>query len=93
MSLDHQWVDELRLAKVAHAIPTKGEVNVKTDKRDFRFELIDELLDALNYAQWALEKRELDVIEYKMLRTHLLIALDNIPNAETIYRIKSAASK
>ncbi len=93
LSLDHEWVDEARRLREESRNDTLGVVRPESDKRDFRFEMIEEVLDALNYVQWSYEKFEITLSDYRLVRSHLLIALDNIPNAELIYHSRALSRR
>jgi len=41
-----------------------GPIHPLTDSRDFLKEMADELLDGLNYAQWAMEKGQITLCEW-----------------------------
>ena len=53
------WVDRARRQREIEYEPKYGPIRPRTDLRCFRREMIEELLDALNYAQWAKEKGEI----------------------------------
>ena len=53
------WIDQDRKKRENGASLKYGLIHPQTDPQCFRREMIEELLDALNYAQWAHEKREI----------------------------------
>jgi hypothetical protein len=61
------WIDEARKNREIAFEPKYGPIKPKTDKRCFRREMIEELLDALNYAQWAKEKGEIDRKQFRII--------------------------
>jgi hypothetical protein len=54
------WVDTVRKQRELDHIPKYGLIRPKTDRRCFRREMLEELLDALNYCQWAKVKGEIN---------------------------------
>lgn len=69
------WVDQARKQRELDFEPKYGPIQPRTDLRCFRREMIEELLDALNYAQWAKEKGEINRFQWKRLDNGLRIAL------------------
>lgn len=53
------WIDEQRKKREIAFEPKYGPIRPKTDRRCFRREMVEELLDTLNYAVWAKEKGEI----------------------------------
>ena len=58
------WIDEARRQREIGAIPKYGHINPRTDNRCFIKEATDELLDALNYAEWAMMKGEIPFCDW-----------------------------
>jgi len=59
------WVDSARKQRELDHIIVYGEIRPKSDKRCFRRELLDELLDSLNYCQYGFQKGELTKRQFK----------------------------
>jgi hypothetical protein len=53
------WIDQAHKKRENQAFPKYGQIHPQTDHRCFRREMIEELLDALNYGQWGYEKGEI----------------------------------
>ena len=54
------WIDGARKQREIEFEPKYGPIRPRTDPRCFRREMIEELLDALNYCEWAFKKGELN---------------------------------
>lgn len=67
MKSDQDWVDQARKQREIEFEPKYGPIHPKTDKRCFRREMIEELLDAINYAQWSKEKGEITQLQWKKI--------------------------
>ena len=80
-----EWADKARRDREERYREIYGEIQPESDKRDFRLEAIEELLDALNYIDWAHEKREISQGEYKQIEIHVKLALSYIPNGKKLY--------
>jgi hypothetical protein len=63
--LSKDWIDQARKQREIDFEPKYGPIHPRTDSRCFRREMIEELLDALNYAQWAKEKGEINLYKWK----------------------------
>jgi hypothetical protein len=78
------WIDDARKQREIEANLKYGPIHPKTDKRCFRRETIEELLDALNYCEWARVKGEIDRKQFheidqttkKVIRTIELACID-----------------
>ena len=53
------WIDNARKQRELEYEPKYGPIQPGTDSRCFRREMIEELLDALNYVEWAKGKGRL----------------------------------
>lgn len=73
--LKEGWIDSARKKRELEAIPKRGPISPRADKRCFCREAIEELLDALNYAQWAREKGEINRQKWKWLDSDLRRAI------------------
>lgn len=91
MSSFVEWADKARKDREERYKDIYGEICPKSDKRDFRVEAIEELLDALNYIDWAYQKGELSRGEMKQVEIHLKLALTYLPNGKNLY-LKSIKS-
>jgi len=54
------WIDRVRKEREIAFEPKYGPIRPKTDRRCFRREMLEELLDSLNYCEWAKVKGEID---------------------------------
>ncbi len=54
------WIDQARKQREIAFEPKYGPIRPQTDKRCFRREMIEELLDTLNYCEWAKAKGEIN---------------------------------
>lgn len=61
------WIDAARKQRELEAIPKYGVMNPRTDSRRFIEEATDELLDALNYAEWSMEKGEISFCQWVLI--------------------------
>ena len=62
------WIDQARKQRKAEGVLKYGRVHPKEDPRCFRKEMVEELLDALNYGQWGYEKGELSIHQYLLIQ-------------------------
>ena len=70
------WIDEARRRREIEAIPKYGIINPRTDSRCFVNEATDELLDALNYAEWAMEKGEIPFCRWVLIERHIKFSIE-----------------
>ncbi len=61
------WIDRVRKQREIAFEPKYGPVRPRTDSRCFRREMLEELLDALNYCEWAKVKGEIDRKQWKRM--------------------------
>jgi hypothetical protein len=61
------WIDQARKQREIDFEPKYGPIRPRTDSRCFRREMIEDLLDALNYNQWAKEKGEINRHQWKKM--------------------------
>lgn len=54
------WIDKARKEREAQFEPKYGVIHPKSDRRCFRREMLEELLDSLNYCEWAFKKGEIN---------------------------------
>jgi len=59
------WIDTARKQRELQFEPEYGPIRPKTDRRCFRREMLEELLDGLNYAQWSKVKGEINLQQWK----------------------------
>ena len=69
------WIDQARKQRELDFEPEHGPIRPRSDSRCFRREMIEELLDALNYNDWAKAKGEVNRHQWKRLDNGLRIAL------------------
>lgn len=69
------WIDLARKQREIDFGPKYGPVHPQTDKRCFRREMIEELLDAINYLQWAKEKGEINRFQWKRISYSIRIVI------------------
>ena len=65
--LSKDWIDRARKQREIDFEPKYGPIYPRTDSRCFRREMIEELLDSLNYAEWSWVKGELNRQQWKIL--------------------------
>jgi hypothetical protein len=53
------WIDQARKQREMEENETRGPIRPMGDPRCFRRELLEELLDGLNYSEWAFMKGEI----------------------------------
>lgn len=61
------WIDKARKQREIDFEPKYGPIRPRTDSRCFRREMLEELLDALNYASWAKGKGEINRYQWKKI--------------------------
>ena len=54
------WIDSARKEREIAFEPKYGPIRPKSDPRCFRKEMLEELLDTLNYCEWGLRKGEIN---------------------------------
>ena len=69
------WVDRARRQREIEYEPKYGPIRPRTDPRCFRREMIEELLDALNYAQWSKEKGEINRLRWKRIDSGIKVVI------------------
>lgn len=72
------WIDQERRKRELEALIKYGPVSPRTDPRCFRREMVEELLDALNYCQWAREKGEVSRREWKIMDANMRFTIGMI---------------
>jgi hypothetical protein len=65
------WIDRKRRKREMEALSKYGPISPRTDRRCFRREMVEELLDALNYCQWAREKGEVRRRDWKIMDANM----------------------
>lgn len=50
----NDWIDDLKMKRMLQGERKHGPLNLETDQRDFIQEGIEELIDFLNYLEWAM---------------------------------------
>ena len=65
------WIDEARKQREINGARKYGRIDPKNDPRCFRREIVEELLDALNYCQWSLEKGEIPISKHRVIESDL----------------------
>jgi hypothetical protein len=76
------WIDEGRKRREIEAIPKYGPINPLTDRRCFVEEATDELLDGLNYLEWAMNKGEITFCEWAEIDEFVRIALSGLKDGQ-----------
>jgi len=71
----NEWVDQAWKRREFEAVPKYGVVNPRTDARRFIQEAVDELLDALNYLEWAMEKGEIGFCDWVLIEHHVKFSI------------------
>jgi len=61
------WINSARKQREIDHIPKYGLIQPKKDKRCFRREMVEELLDSLNYCEWAKIKGEITQRQYQSM--------------------------
>jgi hypothetical protein len=69
------WIEQARKAREVDHISKYGPISPKTDKRCFRREMLEELLDTLNYAEWAREKGELTRYQWRQISYNIAVTI------------------
>ncbi len=69
------WVDVARKERERQGDIKHGPIHPRTDKRCFLKEVLEDLLDGLNYAQWAREKGEINRQKWRWLDSTLRNAI------------------
>lgn len=65
------WIDKARKQREIEGEVKYGRIDPKNDSRCFRREIVEELLDALNYCQWSLEKGEITISKHRVIESDL----------------------
>jgi hypothetical protein len=63
----NDWIDNARKQREIDFEPKYGPIRPKTDKRCFRREALEELLDGLNYFEWSFRKGEINRKQWQWL--------------------------
>ncbi len=63
-TIDDWRIDVLCKERILRGFLKYGEIDLKNDPRCFRKEMLDELLDALYYNQWSMEKGEINLCQW-----------------------------
>lgn len=61
------WIDLARKQREIDFEPKYGSIRPRSDSRCFRKEMLEELLDSLNYAEWAKQKGEITRYQWKRI--------------------------
>jgi hypothetical protein len=75
------WIDRVRKQREIAFEPKYGPIRPKTDRRCFRREMIEELLDVLNYCEWAKVKGEIDRKQFQKIDRTTRAAIRTIEGA------------
>ena len=78
---NNDWIDNARKQREVAFEPKYGPIRPRTDSRCFRKEMIEELLDALNYAQWSKEKGENNQQQWKRMDNGIRAVIRSIQGA------------
>ena len=63
----NNWIDNARKLREIAFEPKYGPIRPKTDRRCFRREMLEELLDSLNYCEWAKVKGEINRKQFQSI--------------------------
>lgn len=74
----NDWIDITRKQREIAFEPKYGPIRPKTDKRCFRREMVEELLDSLNYCQWAFQKGEINRKQHQSLSADIRKAIKTL---------------
>jgi len=69
------WIDSARKQRELDHITVYGDIHPKSDPRCFRRELLEELLDGLNYCQWSLQKGEISRSQFERIDRYTRIGI------------------
>ncbi len=61
-------IDEARKKREIDGEFKYGRISPNTDKRCFKREMVEEMLDALNYADWSLRKGEISGRQHSVIQ-------------------------
>ncbi|MBS3920056.1 MAG: hypothetical protein KG012_14375 [Deltaproteobacteria bacterium] len=75
------WIDHARKKREIAFEPIYGPIRPKSDSRCFRREMIEELLDAINYGQWSKEKGEINRQQWKRMDSGIRAVIRTIEAA------------
>jgi len=75
------WIDHARKQREIAFEPKYGPIRPKTDKRCFRREALEELLDAISYVQWSKEKGEINRQQWKKMDGGIRAVIRTIESA------------
>jgi len=78
------WIDEARKQREIKGNSKHGLIDPKNDSRCFRQEAIEELLDALNYNDLAMEKGEVSICQWVLTEKYIKFAIKFIQEKEQI---------
>ncbi len=79
--LSKDWIDIARKKREIAFEPKYGPIRPKTDKRCFRREALEELIDAISYVQWSKEKGEIDRQQWKRMDSGIRAVIRTIEAA------------
>ena len=77
-------IDEARRVRELEGEAKYGPINPRVDSRCFLKEARDELLDALNYAQWGKEKGELSLCDWVLIDRNIRFAIVLLDKARPV---------
>lgn len=81
VSYDIDWIDNARKQRELEYEPKYGSIHPRADSRCFRREMIEELLDALNYAEWSRTKGEINRFKWKGIDHTIRVVIRSIESA------------
>ena len=76
------WVDQERKQREIQGNVKYGLIQPLTDSRCFVSEAVEELLDGLNYLEWAMEKGEVSFCEWAEINEWVRMALWGLKEAK-----------
>lgn len=64
-------IDMLRKERMIKGETKYGKLDVLNDPRSFTQECLEEVLDAISYANWAFDREEIDHVSYQKINSAL----------------------
>jgi hypothetical protein len=84
------WIDEARKKRELWGLIKYGPISPQNDARCFKREMIEELLDSLNYCQWSFDKGEISKDCYEVIEKTVKLILTLLTPCERAGRLTKA---
>jgi hypothetical protein len=84
------WIDEARKKRELWGLIKYGPISPQNDARCFKREMIEELLDSLNYCQWSFDKGEISKDCYEVIEKTVKLILTLLTPCERAVRLTKA---